>query len=580
MSSISDPRYQPLAQWTGQLILPSEAQRHRDGGVYLTLENTPETYSHLKGQTVWLNWHSNSIHQIWLNRAVTDIHFDETTRQSMENFSIHPTRLDGWSNVSPLESLAGARPEDDIQVELDVQTVEQVGNTWVLSIGDEPIQIVGVQKALVQFVAPAGDNRYRVRHYHPQTRNFDGGEETIALPDAGFLHPGHQVEQSSIIDIETSPLNAEGWYIYGDHDPEGLFIVGAIEPAAALSLVPTRMLSGREETRQHFVESKWEQIPLHRIERTLVDNNGGILYGNQRSPDLMQKRNRELWYKGDMALVVHTFGWRGGERGDPAVLGLVPGHFAFGFAQVITDEFTGDLRFDLVYRQVYGHNREGVVAGAHRWHSYMGSFKRGWMYTLPVSDVVIRIPELTVPYQLGDRQFDPLQTILQELAFMEARYRTGPGNGASVLTPATSCVKDSSQSLFAAIQRLKTEVITDPKVKQWVENHPTHFEVQRFKSLELLLDQVEKSMLIPLGYVPQNWRGENQEVAAHRRGASFNASTILEALKAWKTMLPRRAEMELMRVLMQYGGTMFDYQSAMIGGTISGLVPNPPTVIL
>jgi predicted Abi (CAAX) family protease len=45
-------------------------------------------------------------------------------------------------------------------------------------------------------------------------------------------------------------------------------------------------------------------------------------------------------------------------------------------------------------------------------------------------------------------------------------------------------------------------------------------------------------------------------------------------------MLPRRAEMELIRVFMQYGGTMFDYQSAMIGGKISGLVPNPPTVIL
>ncbi|MGL5194526.1 MAG: type II CAAX prenyl endopeptidase Rce1 family protein, partial [Chroococcales cyanobacterium] len=106
MNSISGQLYRPIAQWTGQLILPSETQRHSDGRVYLTLENTPETYRHLKGQTVWLNWHSNSIHQTWINRAVTDIHFDEITRQSMENFSIHPTRLEGWSNVSALESLA------------------------------------------------------------------------------------------------------------------------------------------------------------------------------------------------------------------------------------------------------------------------------------------------------------------------------------------------------------------------------------------------------------------------------------------------------------------------------------------
>ncbi len=580
MNSIKDNLYRPVAPWSGTAILPSPSQRQSDGGIYVKLENTPNAYSHLKGQQVWVKWHPQSIHQSWIQRAVTDIHFDEITHQSMENFAIHPTRLDGWSNVSPLESLAGARPEDDVQIELDVLEVESGGNTEVLSIGDEPVQIVGVQKALVRFVAPAGDQRYRVRHYNPTTGNFDEAEETIATPDAGVVPPGHRVEQSSVIEIETSPLNAGGWYIYGDRTPDGLFIVGAIEPAAALSLTPTRMLSGREETRQHFIETKWQQIPLHRIERTLVDNNGGILYGNQRSPDLMQKRRRELWLTGDVALVVHTFGWRGGERGDRDVFGLVPGHFAFGFAKVIADEFTGDLRFDLVYRQVYGHNREGMIAGAHRWHSYMGSLKRGWMYTLPVSDVVIRIPELTVPYQFGDRTFDPLQTIIQELAFMETRYRTGPGNGASVLTPATSCVKDSSQSLFAAIQRLKKEVFSNPTVKQWLENNPNHSDSLRFKRMESLLEQVEKSVLIPLGYIPKNWRGENREVAAHRAGNAFNAATILEALKAWKTMLPRRAEMELIQVFMQYGGTMFDHQSAMIGGTIPGLVPNPPTVIL
>ncbi len=572
--------YRPIAEWTGRLILPLLSERRSDGGVYIEVQNAPDTYNQLKGKKIWVNWDQNSIHRAWLQRATIDIKFDDITRQSMKNLFVHPVRLDGWKQVSPLESIAGLRPQDDVQVQLDVLNVEQNGDAWVLRIGDEPIQISGVKKAFITFVAPAGEKSYSVKHYNPTSGIFDGAVEVMAFPDVGTVTPGNKVEQSSILNIEKSPLNAAGWYVYGDQDGDGTFKVQALEPAAALLLAPTRIKSGRAEALDYVTDSQWNQIPLHRIERTLVDNNGPIISDSQKTPELMQKRTSELWYLDDIALIVHTFGWRGGPRGDSALLGIVTtGHFAYGFAKVISDEFTSQLRFDLVYRQIYGHGREGIIAGAQKWHAYMGSLKRGWMYTLPVSDVAIRIPELTVPYQLGDKTFDPLLTILQELALMEARYRTGPGNGASLVSPSTSCVKDSSQALFAAVKRLKNDAIADPTVKSWLDQNQDNYDKQRFNRMESLLDDVENSMLIPLGYVPKGWRGDNEYVAAHSQGGNISVGGIVEALKAWKTMLPRRAEKELLKIMCRHGGTMIDFQSAAIGGDIPGIVPAPPTVI-
>ncbi|MBD2041980.1 hypothetical protein [Microcoleus sp. FACHB-672] len=572
--------YCPIAKWSGRLILPSLPERRSDGGVYLEVQNTPDSHAQLKGKKVWVTWHSTSCHRKWLHRAVIDIHFDEITRKSMEeNHFIHPIRLDGWSKVSPLESLAGGSSIDDVQVELDVVSADRDGNSWVLAIGDEPYQIAGIDKALSRFIAPAGEKRYRVRHYNPSSRSFDGPEEVIALPDAGTVLPGTSIEQTSIKNIEKSSLNASGWYIYGSQDASGSFTVKALEPAEMFKLVPTRMVIGRDESRDYITDLKWDNIPLQRVERTLLDNNGGVVPFKQRTPALIAKRTKELWSVGDVALVVHTYGWRGGERGDKVPLGIVPGHFAFGFAKVVRDEFTGELRFDLVYRQVYAHNREGVIAGAMRWHLYMGSLRHGWMYTLPISDVLVRLPELTVPYRLGNHTFNPLIVILQELALMTAKYRAGGGNGASLVTPAASCVKDSSQALFAAGRRLENEVVNDSVVKGWLDSNPNSYEAKRFRRLESLLNDVESTVLIPWGIVPKGWGGDNENVAAHLKDGAITPASILEALKAWKTMMPRRAEIELLKVLLEHGATMVDCQGAMLGGEVPGIVPLAPTVI-
>ena len=579
--------YRPIAAWSGRLILPSALQRRSDGGVYLQVENAPKAYQHLLSQQVWLRWHPHSIHQQWLAKATIDIHFDQVTYASQAKNNVHPVRLDGWQQVSPLESLAGARLTDDVQVELDVVAVERIENEWVISINDEPIQILGRLRGLVRFVAPVGENCYRVKHYNCDRQSFDGVEAIISLPDAGKIYPGSQLEQSSIQNIENSPLNTDGWYIYGQFNPSqsskeqvnDAFIVQALEPAQALSLTPTRMVVGRAEAQAHTGEDQWKQMPLHHIETTLVDSNGWVEQQGKQTTALRSRRTKELWAAGDEALVIHTFGWRGGRRGSKPPLGIVTGHFAFGSAKLVQDEFTQTLRFNLIYHQVYAHNSQGIIAGAYRWHSYMGCLQRGWMYTLPVSDVMVRLPQLTVPYRLNGQIFNPLTLIKQELALMEARYRTGDGNGASIVSPATSCVKDSNQALFAAIRKFQDEVLQDPVIQTWLKDNANDYHAKRFLALKALLALVEKQVLFPLNYVPPNWKGENEEIAAQRRDRT-GLATLLEGLKAWRTLLPQRAKRELLRVFVQQGSSMVDYQSAMIGGEIPGIVPLPPSSMI
>ncbi|BAS55419.1 abortive infection protein [Leptolyngbya boryana NIES-2135] len=572
-----DGYYLPIAPWTGRLILPQTQQRRQDGGVFIEIQNVPASQAHLKGQQVWLTWHRDSIHQPWLAKATRDLRFDQITRDSQAKGNIHPVRLDGWQQVSPLESLIGARAEDDMQVELDVVSVDREAESWIIRINDEPIQIEGIARGFVQFVAPVGGKDYRVRHYDRTSRRFEGAEEIVSLPASGTLNPKFNLEQSSIVNIEKLPLNANGWYIYGARGRDGKFMVQALEPAEILRLPPEQMVIGREETQNYVDRDKWKQMPLHQVNSTLVDNNGQVVPPTQRTVSLLERRTRELWQRGDEALVLHTFGWRGGARANK--IPIVTGHFSFGFAKLLPDEFTGALRFRLIYRQVYAHSPLSIVSGAQSWHCYMGSLQRGWMYTIPVSDVLVRMPEL-VAYKMGSYTFNPLNLIKRELAYMEARYRSGDGNGASVVTPSTSCVRDSNQALFGAIRKFRDQVVNDPTVSAWLVANPNDYHARRFAGLRSLLERVENNVLFPMGYVPRSWRGENDRVAVQDRDRFNGLGNVLEALRTWRTMLPRRAERSLLAVFREHGATMIDYQSAMLGGEVPGIVPLPPGVIL
>jgi predicted Abi (CAAX) family protease len=78
---------------------------------------------------------------------------------------------------------------------------------------------------------------------------------------------------------------------------------------------------------------------------------------------------------GAKTLLVHAFGGYDGPKGEGAPrLGLFTGHFSFGEATVAVDEFTEELRFNVVYKQIYVQNGDGVLSGSTAYHKYGGSF--------------------------------------------------------------------------------------------------------------------------------------------------------------------------------------------------------------
>lgn len=145
--------------------------------------------------------------------------------------------------------------------------------------------------------------------------------------------------------------------------------------------------------------------------------------------------------EGAELLVLHLFGGIG-----PAESRFPTGHFSFGVARVAREPLSGELSLETEYRQVYAQNPNGVLSGTQWWHAYEGSFARGWMYSRPVVDTMLFAPMLTRSYDIGGVRFRPLDALVRELEAMTARYRTGNGTGASTVTPASSCVQDSSQA--------------------------------------------------------------------------------------------------------------------------------------
>ena len=169
-----DDRYwKPVAAWSGTLILPPPSGRRADGGVLIRLDNAPEPWARLVGATCALAWRPESAWARHSSRETIDIRFTAETRASVaRKRDVHPTRLDGWDRVSPLETLAGARPADDVRVSLAHPSVFTEGSSAdgasvVLSIDDEPVQVEGSYKALARFERPLDEAQtlWAVRHW-------------------------------------------------------------------------------------------------------------------------------------------------------------------------------------------------------------------------------------------------------------------------------------------------------------------------------------------------------------------------------------------------------------------------------
>jgi predicted Abi (CAAX) family protease len=575
-------QYRPTGNWVGRLILPSVAELGDRDWVWLEVQHAPTDAADFIGQKVKLEWVSTSAVQQYVTAVSRDVKFAATIAASQSKGNLHPDRLNGRSAVGPLQSLAGAHPIDDVWVTIDTANVMRQGNDRRLQIDRDPTIETGRFYALVKLLttvpnpaftphdcpgaAPCPSELFQVQHYNAVSRQFDGPTETIRIPQQPRDWIG--VFNSTPRDLARSPAGTAGWYIYGAQDQTGIFTVQALKPRALFQLQPQRTITDRSKSLDYINFTHWQDTEQKRGTLETV-----LLNPGNRSID---------WQVGDRAVVMHLFGGRGGKSGEAPIVGTVTGHFSYGLATIIQEPIAHELQWDLRYQQVYATNVEGVIAGTNSWTAYMGDLRRGWLGTRPIADILVKL-DVIEDYDFGGERIAPLAEFQRQLQVINARYRTGDGSGAAVVTPATSCVQDSNQALFATVQQVRHRVATNPQIQQWLKAHPQDPTTERYRRLVQLGDQVEKQ-LMPLGIVREDWRSNSEALSGteisdrtFQRTKAGGPTNLLAALTSWRTILPRQTQDELSQLFLQQGATLWVLQTNQVGGDNPDIFPIAPT---
>jgi predicted Abi (CAAX) family protease len=567
--------YQPIGPWMGRLILPQQALRSQIQGVLLEVHHAPEPYQDLVGQVVNLRWANDPLVKKTVTAITRDVHFSaEAEYSSKYGGNIHPDRINHWRQVNPLESLAGARPVDDVVVFLgervDVVPAETDRYPAALYIYSLPVQVTGRYYGLVQFLQPVSETEFLVVHFNRLSRQFDGTHERVLLPSVRIAQ-AYGSYPSTSRDLEKSPLNELGWYIYGAKNAAGIFVVQALAPRALLRLQPDEVVLGQKASYTYIRKRAWiDPIAAKgRITSVLCDPT------LKRSFGVIQDSIDE-WQEGDRALLLHTYGGIGGEQKEPAAATpLFFGHFAYGLAKVIRDPLADELRFDIRYYQVYTQNTDGLIAGSLHWSRYMGDRQFGWLGTRPTCDILLKLECFSENYEVNQQNSSPLTLMLRQLEVMTARYRIGDGTGATFVGPANNCSQDSNQALFASIQQITQLLQGNPPLLQAiVTKNPK--QSQRFRQLQRLGKELQLE-LQPLGGPRSDW--EKNE---------FNLGSTLEdnplqnlwiGLGSWRTMLPRLASDTIVRIFLNHGAKVWVLRTNQVGGNDPNIEPIAPLTL-
>ncbi|MDZ8030913.1 type II CAAX prenyl endopeptidase Rce1 family protein [Nostoc sp. DedSLP04] len=582
--------YKPIGDWVGRLILPTK-QQLQDGldWVWMEVQYAPPTAQNLVGQIVRLEWKKNK-NLLALERVVTrDINFTPEVIKSQKQGNIHPFRLNGVRQVGILRSLAGANPDDETIVVLDSTTIIDANQEKsILQIEHEPVLATGRFYGLVKIIKPI-ESQYKtslfsnqkqfndyflVQHYNPNANQFNGIEETIRIPQQ--VIDSRNFAPSSSQQIERSPAGEDGWYIYGAADAKGVFTVRALAPRSLLQIQPRQIITGKELGLNYIQDVNWQNTEK---------NKGKFNTVLLKPVEIQNSHNQSIskWQEGNKAIVLHLFGGIGGRKAEPlGVPYTITGHFAFGIAEVVRDEFTNELRFETKYHQIYAHNPDGIIAGMHTWADYMGNLQRGWLATRPVSDILIEFDPVTQDYDFDGVKLSPLKQFQQQLQITMARYRVGDGTGGAMVSPATSCVQDSSQALYAAILAIKNQVTTTPQIQTWIRANPNHPQTLRFQQLVELGQSLEQQ-LAPLGIVRADWQSQAGILAGTGRGKTtepFQDRSIWAGLTTWRTIMPRLAHDDLAAIFLKHGATMQVLRTNQVGGWESNITPIAPTALL
>ena len=567
--SVSASLYQPIATWMGRLILPSKEQRAIVKGVLFEVHNADQKHQNLIGKIVNLRWSNDPEVQTYIQTITKDVSFTEQTKASQKQGNLHPSRLNNWKKVDPLESLAGARPDDNVMVMIEPIVVEESNSRPTLLIKQEPTQITGRYYGLVtiQQVLTTGKDSFLVRHFNPLSALFDGQPETILIPQVPADR--QRIFRSKNQNLEKSPLNSTGWYIYGAKNAEGIFVVQALAPRALFQLQPNQVLLGKKATINYINHKYWKNTQAQKGKAKTILLDPTAKHNNQAISN---------WKEGDRAIVLHTFGGIGGKKAEAAPLGVVTGHFVYGLARVLRDPLTQELRFEIQYRQVYAHNPDGIVAGTIAWAGYMGDLQRGWLGNRPVSDLLVKFQAVTEDYDFDGVKVSPWHEFTRQMEIMMARYRIGDGTGAAVVKPATSCVQDANQALYVTIKRIEAAIKSNPSIQDWLKRYPNHIQTRRFGQLVELGRSLERQ-LIPLGMVRSDWQKNAQTPAATRLEAgSFR--NFLAAVTTWRTLLPRRAHDEIATIFLKNQASIWSIRTYQVGGFDPDIEPMAPTALL
>jgi predicted Abi (CAAX) family protease len=587
--TLPSDRYRPTGTWVGRLILPPVAQGSTADWVWMEVDHAPESARDLQGQKIRLEWSPTPAVQQYVAAVTRDVKFTDAVAASQRQGNLHPDRLNGRSQVGPLQSLAGARPIDDVWVTLDEATVvRQLGRPTRLQIDSDPVLETGRLYGLVKILAsvpttrrefiptdcpgpkPCPSELFQVQHYNAATGQFDGVTETIRIPQQPRDSIG--VFASTPRDIEKSPAGVAGWYIYGAQDQTGLFTVQALKPRALVQLHPQRTLTDPAQGLDYINYGHWQNTEQRRgtLETVLIDPQG-------------TERQRPIaWSAGQHALVMHLFGGRGGQHGEAPALGTVTGHFSYGLATVVQEPLANELQWEVRYQQVYATNVEGFISGTNAWTAYMGDLRRGWLGTRPVSDILVKL-DVIEDYDFGGQRIAPLQELQRQLQVINARYRSGDGSGAAVVTPATSCVQDSNQALFATVQQVRYRVANSLAIQSWLAAHPQDPTTERFRRLIRFGDEVERQ-LMPLGIVREDWKSNSEALSGteirsrtFRRTHDEGTANLLAALTSWRTILPRQTQDELSLLFLKNGAQLWILRTNQVGGSDPEIFPIAPT---
>jgi predicted Abi (CAAX) family protease len=555
----SSANYLPVAEWIGRLILPDVTERSQVGGVYLEVYHAPQL--DLIGKKVYLRWSDRPDIQAYVNQVKIRIDFSQQAYQSINQGIIHPTRLNHWRQVQALESLAGARPNDDVIVALtSVEVVREP--QLILSISREPILITGRYYALVSFTEVFPTDCAVVRHYNHNSGQFDGKEDLVYLPPV--VPDRNGVLPATANKITESPLNQTGWYIYGAKNEQGIFTVQAIAPRALFQLQPAKIISGLQKTTDYIHNQYWQGVKQKKgqIDSILLNP------GNLSDTELINS-----YQEGDRLLVLHTYGGIGGNKQEFAPLGLFFGHFSFGLARVVREPLAQELRFKIAYGQVYTQNTTGIVAASLDWSNFIGDRQFGWLGSRPITDIIVKLDVFDEYNFDGLRRF-PLNALAYQLDRMMARYRTGDGTGATFVGPANSCVQDSCQALYQAINMTLTEIEHNPQIKAWITANPKHPQTQRLQRLVALNKAIEDRLIT--WQTRADWVDPFQSLIGTRL-ADNPVTTVVNALTSWRSLLPRLANDSLGSIFLNHGASLWLLQTYQVGGWDRDIEPIAPT---